>query len=82
MEKVDKALRRALIMFIQLYQRLMSPILGQNCRFHPTCSQYSIMAIEEHGALKGSWLTIRRIIRCHPLNPGGFDPIPQKTKKN
>lgn len=82
MEKIDKALRSALIFLVRLYQRFLSPLLGGNCRFHPTCSQYSIMAIEHHGAVKGLWLTIRRIFRCHPLNPGGHDPIPQKTKKN
>ncbi|WP_338294769.1 membrane protein insertion efficiency factor YidD [Planctobacterium marinum] len=82
MEKIDKALRRGLIFLVKLYQRFISPLLGGNCRFHPTCSQYSIMAIEHFGVVKGLWLTIRRIIRCHPLNPGGYDPIPQKTKKN
>lgn len=82
MEKIDKALRSGLIFLVKLYQRFISPLLGGNCRFHPTCSQYSIMAIEQYGVIKGLWLTIRRIIRCHPLNPGGYDPIPQKTKKN
>lgn len=82
MEKIDKALRRGLIFLVKLYQRFISPLLGGNCRFHPTCSQYSITAIEHFGVIKGLWLTIRRIIRCHPLNPGGYDPIPQKTKKN
>ena len=82
MEKIKKALRLTAIATIRLYQRFVSPMLGSNCRFHPSCSQYSIMAIEEYGVIKGIWLSINRILRCHPLNPGGFDPIPPKTKKN
>lgn len=82
MEKTDKAMRKLVISLLVGYQRFISPLLGNNCRFHPSCSQYSIMAINEFGIIKGIWLTLRRITRCHPLNPGGFDPIPPKTKKN
>ncbi len=64
---------RALIRF---YQWFISPLLGPNCRFHPTCSTYSLEAIEQHGALRGSWLGARRICRCHPWNAGGYDPVP------
>lgn len=63
---------------IRLYQRLLSPLLGPRCRFHPSCSHYAIEAIERHGAVRGGWLAARRITRCHPLNEGGFDPVPDK----
>lgn len=71
-------MRALLTAGIRLYQRLVSPLLGPRCRFHPTCSAYAIEAIERHGALRGSWLAGRRIVRCHPLNEGGFDPVPGK----
>ncbi len=66
---------RVLSGMIQLYQRLLSPSLGRNCRFLPTCSQYAREAIETHGALRGSILALRRLGRCHPLHPGGYDPV-------
>ena len=58
------------------YQILISPLLGNHCRFTPTCSAYFIEAVEKYGPLKGSWLGIKRILRCHPGNPGGYDPVP------
>lgn len=61
---------------IRGYQLAISPWLGRNCRFHPTCSQYTLEAIERHGALKGLWLGVRRVSRCHPFHPGGHDPVP------
>lgn len=61
---------------IRLYQLVLSPIIGQQCRFHPTCSQYTMEAVELHGVLKGLWLGVRRISRCHPFHEGGFDPVP------
>jgi len=61
---------------IHAYQILLSPLLGGHCRFHPTCSEYARDAIAEHGAARGSWLAISRILRCHPLSRGGFDPVP------
>jgi putative membrane protein insertion efficiency factor len=68
---------RALILFlIRGYQRLLSPLLGPRCRFYPSCSQYTRVAIERFGVLRGGWLGLRRILRCHPLNPGGHDPVP------
>jgi putative membrane protein insertion efficiency factor len=70
----------ALILLIRLYQTLLSPLLGPRCRFHPSCSSYALEAIERHGALHGSWLAVRRVCRCHPLNPGGPDPVPEKKK--
>ena len=66
-----------LILLIQAYRLVLSPLLGPRCRFHPTCSAYAIEAIRLHGALRGSALAARRIVRCHPLNPGGIDPVPE-----
>lgn len=74
-------MRYLLIGLIRLYQLLLSPIMGNACRFYPTCSSYGIEAIEKHGAIKGSYLTIKRIGRCQPLCKGGYDPVPEpKTK--
>jgi putative membrane protein insertion efficiency factor len=61
---------------IKIYQFTLSPLLGKQCRFTPTCSQYGIEAIQKHGALKGSWLTIKRIARCNPWGGSGYDPVP------
>ena len=61
---------------IRLYQRVLSPLLPQACRFIPTCSVYGHEAIMRHGIWHGSWLTLRRLARCHPFHPGGFDPVP------
>lgn len=58
------------------YQYALRPLLGAHCRFYPSCSDYAWSAVERHGALKGSWLALRRIVRCHPYHPGGYDPIP------
>jgi len=65
-----------LIGFILLYRLFISPLLGANCRFQPSCSAYGIEAIRRHGALKGSWLTVRRIGKCHPWGKSGYDPVP------
>ena len=67
---------------IKIYQYGISPFLGGNCRFYPTCSEYALEAIEIHGALKGSWLAIKRILRCHPYNEGGCDPVPVKNERD
>ncbi|MCI0478658.1 MAG: membrane protein insertion efficiency factor YidD [Anaerolineales bacterium] len=61
---------------IRLYQRLLSPLLPPSCRFVPTCSQYGVEAITHFGMIKGGWLALTRILRCHPFNPGGYDPVP------
>jgi putative membrane protein insertion efficiency factor len=67
---------RLLAALIRAYQRFVSPALPPSCRFHPSCSQYALEAVTRHGALKGSWLAARRLARCHPFHPGGFDPVP------
>lgn len=71
-------MKRILISIIRFYQKAISPLMPPSCRFYPTCSHYGIEAIKIHGALKGSWLTIKRISKCHPFHPGGFDPVPEK----
>lgn len=65
-----------LILPIRFYQLAISPMFPPSCRFVPTCSQYAIEALRRHGPLRGSWLALRRILRCHPWNPGGYDPVP------
>lgn len=65
-----------LISLIRLYQIILSPFFGQQCRFTPSCSEYTRQAIERHGAGRGSWLGIRRIVRCQPFCKGGYDPVP------
>ena len=64
-----------MIFMIKLYQKFISPLLGSNCRFLPTCSQYSIEAIQKYGAIKGGFLSVKRISKCHPFHPGGYDPL-------
>lgn len=68
------------ITFIKGYQRFLSPILGSNCRFYPTCSCYAIEAIDRFGVIRGGFLASKRIIKCHPLNDGGEDPVPPKEE--
>ena len=70
-------IQQLLIGIVKAYRLLLSPWLGSACRFEPTCSRYSIEALEQHGAIKGSYLTLHRIGRCHPGCAGGFDPVPQ-----
>jgi len=69
-------LQRFLIGGIRFYQRALSPLKPPTCRFSPTCSAYAVEAIQRHGAARGSWLAVRRILRCHPFHEGGFDPVP------
>ena len=65
-----------LLALIRFYRYVISPLLGRRCRFFPSCSEYTAEALEKHGALKGACLGLKRISRCHPWNPGGFDPVP------
>ena len=68
--------RTILLGFIRGYQLLISPVLPPSCRFYPSCSQYAHEAVVKHGAGKGTWLSARRLLRCHPFHPGGYDPVP------
>ncbi|HEY9254036.1 MAG TPA: membrane protein insertion efficiency factor YidD [Stenotrophomonas sp.] len=66
-----------LIALLRVYKRFVSPLLGPRCRFAPSCSEYAMTALAKHGAVRGSWLAVRRLARCHPFHPGGFDPVPE-----
>jgi len=68
--------KRFVLASLRGYKRFISPWLGQHCRFHPTCSMYMYEAVQKHGTAKGVWLGTKRVCRCHPLHPGGFDPVP------
>ena len=68
--------KKGVAALIRVYQRLISPLLGPHCRFTPTCSSYGIEALRRFGVIKGSWLTVKRVLKCHPLHPGGDDPVP------
>ncbi|MGL1833659.1 membrane protein insertion efficiency factor YidD [Rhodocyclaceae bacterium SMB388] len=70
-------LKKLLLGLIGMYRYGISPMLGRNCRFHPTCSEYAMEAIKLHGSLRGSWLALKRVGKCHPFHPGGFDPVPE-----
>lgn len=66
------------LMILKVYQYLISPLLGNNCRYLPSCSCYTHTAIERFGVLKGGWMGLKRVLRCHPFHPGGLDPVPEK----
>ena len=68
-----------LIVLVRLYQATLRPFLGGQCRFMPTCSDYALEALRTHGAVRGGWLTVRRLLRCHPLGGAGFDPVPPRA---
>jgi len=78
---VNEILKKIFILPIRFYQLAISPLLGPKCRFQPTCSQYALEAIMEWGVLKGMWLGIRRIFKCHPWGPHGHDPVPDNPKR-
>ncbi|MEO6472747.1 MAG: membrane protein insertion efficiency factor YidD [Aeromicrobium sp.] len=69
-------MRYPLIWLLKAYRFAISPLYGQVCRYHPTCSAYALEAVETHGAIRGSWLAAKRLVRCHPWSSGGFDPVP------
>jgi putative membrane protein insertion efficiency factor len=70
-------MRLILVGVIRFYQVALSPLFGASCRFYPTCSEYARVAIDEHGAVRGTWLAARRLLRCHPWHVGGYDPVPK-----
>ena len=65
-----------ILALLRFYRYAISPMLGRNCRFVPSCSEYAVEAVQRHGALKGGWLAVRRVCRCHPFSGGGYDPVP------
>lgn len=69
-------MRTLLLGLLRVYRYGISPMLGRNCRFHPSCSEYAQEAVERHGAVRGGWLAVKRVGRCHPFHPGGYDPVP------
>lgn len=71
-------MRPLLLRALWVYKKAVSPLLPQACRFYPSCSQYAAQAIQKHGALRGSMLAAKRLAKCHPLHPGGFDPVPER----
>ncbi|WKB35874.1 membrane protein insertion efficiency factor YidD [Terrilactibacillus sp. S3-3] len=74
-------MKRLVIFMIRIYQTWISPLTPPTCRFYPTCSQYGIEAISRFGLIKGGYLTIKRLLKCHPFHPGGYDPVPEKNKQ-
>jgi len=68
-------IRKLLIGLIRLYQKAISPLFPPSCRFYPTCSTYAVQALERHGVVRGGWMAVRRISKCHPWHPGGYDPV-------
>ena len=76
MNALRKYLKKGFLKCIRFYQLCISPYLGRNCRYTPTCSAYTYEAIEKYGVLKGTWMGIKRIARCHPFHEGGYDPVP------
>lgn len=71
---------RLVIALVRLYQMTLSPLLGNSCRYEPSCSAYFIEAVRHHGVWKGGWLGFRRLFRCHPFHAGGYDPVPERSK--
>ncbi|WP_404429052.1 membrane protein insertion efficiency factor YidD [Sutcliffiella horikoshii] len=75
-------MKHVFLFIIRFYRKFISPLTPPTCRFYPTCSHYGMEAIGRFGAIKGGWLTIKRILKCHPFHPGGIDHVPEKKEKN
>ncbi|MBP1581768.1 MAG: membrane protein insertion efficiency factor YidD [Oscillospiraceae bacterium] len=75
-------MKKLALLLIRFYQRVISPLFPARCRFYPTCSAYAFTAIERFGLLRGGWLALRRILKCHPFHPGGVDYVPETWKRN
>jgi len=78
----DRVMKQVLLVLIKCYQLCLSPFFGGQCRFYPSCSAYAAEAIDTHGVVRGTWLALRRLLRCHPWHPGGVDPVPQEKRVN
>jgi len=76
--EMETVMKQIFIGIIRFYQKFISPMTPPTCRFYPTCSHYGLEAFQKHGAFKGFWLTLKRLLKCHPFHPGGFDPVPDK----
>lgn len=77
--RISKVTREGLLLLIKSYQLLISPVLGQHCRFYPSCSKYAQIAISQYGIARGLGLFVKRILKCHPWHPGGYDPVPKNN---
>lgn len=75
-------MKHLILFLIKIYQKFISPLFPGKCRFYPTCSNYAYQAIQEYGSIRGLYLGIKRILKCHPFNDGGYDPVPKKDEKN
>lgn len=75
-------MKHLILFLIKIYQKFISPLFPGKCRFYPTCSNYAYQAIQEYGSIRGLYLGIKRILKCHPFNDGGYDPVPKKNEKN
>ncbi len=82
MAVITKLLTRLLVGLIRMYQLLISPLMPPSCRYIPTCSEYAVEALKRHGLVIGSYLTVKRLLRCHPLGGSGYDPVPDKITRN
>ncbi|HEY1916833.1 MAG TPA: membrane protein insertion efficiency factor YidD [Streptosporangiaceae bacterium] len=78
-QAAPSAVARVLMLIVTGYRRVVSPLFLPRCRFAPSCSEYALQALAEHGAVRGGWLAVRRIVRCHPFHPGGYDPVPPRA---
>lgn len=78
---MQRTLIQPFLWLLRAYRYCISPYLGNRCRFYPSCSEYAEQALVQYGFLRGIWFTLRRLLRCHPFHPGGYDPLPERTQK-